>query len=102
MTIDCLYKYGRLSEYSEALFTTPTVWFSAPAQLNDPFECRPWLTFDGTQEQIVGSLMRTLKRRHPELTHDSAHARALSMFHNRGADPPNWERTRRGMIARFS
>lgn len=102
MTIAFLYKYGRLNEHSEALFTTPTIWFSAPAQLNDPFECRPWLTFDGTPDQIVASLTRTLKRRHPELTHENAEAQAVSMFLSRRSDTPDWERTRRGMIARFS
>lgn len=46
-----LYKYGRLNEYSEALFSKPQVWFSASLELNDPFECRPWYTFEGSTEQ---------------------------------------------------
>ncbi len=101
MAIEFLYKYGRLNEHSEALFTTPTIWFSAPSQLNDPFECRPWLTFNGTQDQIVASFTRTLMRRHPELTREQAHARALRMFLSK--EPTlDWEQTRRGMIRQFS
>ena len=101
MTIDSLYKYGRLNKYSEALFATPTIWFSAPSQLNDPFECRPWLIFNGTQDQIVASLTRTLMRRNPILTDEQARAQALTMF--LAKEPTlDWEQTRRGMIKRFS
>lgn len=101
MTIAVLYKYGRLNESSEALFTTPTLWFSPPAELNDPFECRPWLTFDGTEDQIVASLTRTLKRRQPEFTDENARAGAVEMFRSMPSNP-DWERTRRGMISQFS
>jgi hypothetical protein len=101
MPITCLYKYGRLNEHSEVLFTTPTVWFSPPAGLNDPFECRPWLTFEGTESEIVASLTRTLKRRHPEFTDADTQTQALAMFHGL-SDTPDWEKTRRGMIAKFS
>jgi len=101
MTVEFLYKYGRLNEHSEALFTTATIWLSSPSQLNDPFECRPWLTFNGTQEQIVASLSRTLIRRYPNATPEEAHAAALQMFL---AKKPtlDWEQTRRGMIRQFS
>ena len=34
MTVQYLYKYGTINEYSEGLFTTPSVWFSPPIQLN--------------------------------------------------------------------
>ena len=96
MTIDSLYKYGRLNKYSEALFATPTIWFSAPSQLNDPFECRPWLIFNGTQDQIVASLTRTLMRRNPILTDEQARAQALTMF--LAKEPTlDWEQTRRGI-----
>lgn len=102
MAVEFLYKYGRLTEYSEALFTTPTIWFSAPAQLNDPFECRPCLTFEGTPEQIVESLTRSLERRHPEFTHETAKAHAVSMFLERSQKAPNWEQMRQDMAARFA
>lgn len=94
--IQHLYKYGKLNEYSEALFSTSNIWFSAPAQLNDPFECRPWLTFEGTREQIVEMLARVLQKHNPNLTKDDATARAVSIFtegrHNR---PEVWERLRK-------
>jgi hypothetical protein len=101
MAIEFLYKYGRLNEHSEALFTTGTIWLSPPSQLNDPFECRPWLTFNGSPGQIVASLTRTLIRRHPILTPEEARARALQMLFAKKATL-DWEQTRRGMIRRFS
>jgi hypothetical protein len=101
MTVDFLYKYARLNQYSEASFTTATIWLSPPSQLNDPFECRPWLTFDATQEQIVASLARTLLRRYSNLTPEEVHARALQMFLTK-KPTLDWEQTRGGMIKKFS
>lgn len=80
MTIEHLYKYGKLNEYSEALFSTPTVWFSAPSRLNDPFECRPWFTFEGSQDQIVQSLARAICNRNPLLPPNEAVATAVGIF----------------------
>ena len=95
MTVEVLYKYGRLNEHSEALFSSPTIWFSPPAQLNDPFECRPWFTFEGTQEQIVGVLTRFLRRQNPHLTPENATAHAVGIFlEGRHRDPDTWNRLR--------
>lgn len=30
MTIEALYKYGTVGEYSESLFAIPKIWFSSP------------------------------------------------------------------------
>ncbi len=64
MTIERLYKYGRLNEYSEALFSTRQIWMSSPNQLNDPFECRPWFKCEGTQEQVVRGVAGIFRNRH--------------------------------------
>jgi len=80
MTMHVLYKYGSINEHSEALFSTPTIWFSPPAELNDPFECRPSLTFDGTPKQIVEFLEREYRKRIPRFTRHGASARAISVF----------------------
>jgi hypothetical protein len=95
MTVQVLYKYGSLNGYSEALFSTPTIWFSSPAQLNDPFECCPWFTFNGTQDQFVEFLTRELRRRNPQLTSENAAAHASRIFlEGRHRDPAIWSHVR--------
>jgi Protein of unknown function (DUF2971) len=69
-----LYKYGNLNQYSEKLFVAPQVWFSSPAELNDPFECRPWYKFDGSLDQIADVAQKMLQKQHPNLTSDMAAA----------------------------
>jgi len=99
MTVQSLFKYGKLNKHSEAVFSTPTVWFSPPAKLNDPFECRPWFTFEGTQEQIVQSMARGLRQYHPDLTANSATAHAISIFlEGRHRDPNTWEGLRQDAV----
>lgn len=94
MTVEVLYKYGRLNDHSEALFSSPTIWFSPPARLNDPFECRPWYTFQGTKQQIVDVLTKFLRRQSPRLTSENATAHAVSIFEGRHRDPDTWDRLR--------
>ena len=71
MTIEGLSEYGRLTEYSEVLFSACQIWFSPPPQLNDPFECRPWFTFEGTGEQIAEKLVRRFRLQNPLMTQDT-------------------------------
>ena len=103
MTVQVLYKYGSLNKHSEALFSTPTIWFSPPAQLNDPFECRPWFTFDGTQDQraeIIKSLVRSLRKHNPQLTPENAIAHAAAIFlEGRHRDPNTWEQIRKDLLS---
>lgn len=100
MTVQTLYKYGKLTEHSEAVFSSPTIWFSPPAQLNDPFECRPWLTFEGTREQIVDVLSRVLRKHNPGLTAENATANAVSIFlEGRHSDPRTWSDLRREVLS---
>ena len=80
MNVEVLYKYGKLGKHSESLFSTPTIWFASPASLNDPFECRPWFDFVGTDEEAVTFLVRALRKRDPNLSTVDALARAFAML----------------------
>ncbi len=103
MTAQVLYKYGTLNEYSEALFSTPTIWFSPPAQLNDPFECRPLLTFDGTSEQIVEFLKNEYRKRVPQFTPQYSAARASSiLLEGRHRNPGRWKRVQQDVLSKLS
>jgi hypothetical protein len=96
LTIERLYKYGRLTEYSEVLFSAGQIWFSPPPQLNDPFECRPWFTFEGTEEQIVEKLVRRFRLQNPLMTQDTATEKAKAiLLQGRHRDPGTWEALRK-------
>jgi hypothetical protein len=98
-TVDLLYKYGRLTKHSKSFFTTPTIHFSAPPALNDPFECRPWLTFDGERDEVVEWLTKQFQKFHGE-TPNEAKARAVGLYlEGRHQDPRAWEALRRSIIA---
>lgn len=99
MTIEHLYKYGHINEHSEALFSTAQIWFSAPLQLNDPFECRPWFTFEGTENEIVESLACTLRKQNPLMTQDTATAEAVAIYlQGRHRDPNTWDVLRQDVV----
>lgn len=99
MKLERLYKYGRINEHSEQVFSSSQLWFSPPGKLNDPFECRPWLTFDGSDTDVVETLARILKKRDPNLTYDTAIAEAVAIFlQGRHRDPGAWESLRRELL----
>jgi hypothetical protein len=99
VTIERLYKYGHINEHSEALFSTGQIWFSAPQRLNDPFECRPWFTFEGTQDDIIESLTRILRKQNPLVTQETATAEAVAIYRQgRHRDPNTWETLRRDVV----
>jgi len=100
MSVSFLYKYGRLTEHSEALFSTPTIWLSLPSRLNDPFECRPWFTFNGDSHEVVEALAQILRRQNPGLTRDTATAHAVGIvLEGRHRDPRTWENMRNDLVA---
>lgn len=102
MSIEYLYKYGRLNKHSESLFSEPQIWFSAPSQLNDPFECHPWYTFEGTNEQKAESAARMLRKQNPDLTPHRATAQAVALFlegHHR--DPEVWASARKDAVRKL-
>jgi len=99
VSIERLYKYGQLNEYSKALFSTPQIWLSPPEQLNDPFECRPWFTFEGDENQIVELLARVLRKHNPLMTKETATAEAVAIFlEGRHRDPRTWQALRTDVI----
>lgn len=103
MTVQYLYKYGSIDEYSEFLFTTPSVWFSPPVQLNDPFECRPYFTFEGNREQIIEAIIRQLRQRFPASGDDQIIAMATSLYlEDRHRDPEKSEELRKNLLQNFA
>lgn len=80
MPIESLFKYSRINEYSESLFTTPTIWFSSPSALNDPFECRPWFTFNGSEDQFLDLLSVVARRRFPEYSPEQISNEAKRLY----------------------
>lgn len=103
MPIETLCKYGRLGEHSESLFATPTIWFSSPAALNDPFECRPWFTFEGTEQQFLDVFDTIVRRHFPRYTPEEVRAEASRLYaqgkHN---DPKFLEPFRAGVVTMLS
>ena len=96
---ETLYKYGKLSEHSRGLFATPTVWFSSAPTLNDPFELRPWLTFEGSDEQIVEFLTKQIRRSEPGTSLMNALSEGLRIFREgRHKNPDTWNRIRQDVI----
>jgi hypothetical protein len=101
VTIERLYKYGHINKHSEALFSTPQIWCKAPSELNDPFECRPRITFDGTKEEIIELLVSVLHKQNPLMTNNVATAEAANIYlQGRHRDPKTWEAVRRDVIMR--
>ena len=103
MSVDVLYKYGKLGEHSESLFSTPTIWFASPDSLNDPFECRPWFDFAGPDEEAVAFLVRVLRKRDSSLSVVDALARALAMLDGgRLKDSRLWDFFRKDIARRVA
>ncbi|MGO8761119.1 MAG: DUF2971 domain-containing protein [Desulfobaccales bacterium] len=95
MTIERLYKYGHINEHSETLFSTAQIWFSARSDLNDPFECRPWINFDGTEDELIKFLVSFLRKRNPHITNEAATAEAVNIYRQgRQQDPTTWQAVR--------
>jgi hypothetical protein len=99
LTIERLYKYGHINEHSEALFSTPQIWFPSPSELNDPFECRPRITFDGTKDEIIELLVSVLRKQNHLMSNNVATAEAANIYlQGRHRDPKTWEAVRRDVI----
>ncbi len=93
------YKYGRLGAHSQATFSSDQLWFSTPTQLNDPFECRPWFTFEGSEEQIIDFLATEVRRRDASGASNRALASARKIYQDRfQRDARSWEALRRALL----
>ena len=103
MTEQHLFKYCRLNARAEQLVSSSELWFSAPAKLNDPFECRPWLEFAHTDQQLVDGLARQLRRQNPKMTPHTATANAVGIFlEGRHRNPEMWNALRDDLITRLT
>ena len=103
MTEQTLFKYCGVNDRTESLITGSQLWFSAPEKLNDPFECRPWLEFEHTDQQLVEGMARHLSRKDPSLTAHAAKADAVAIFlDGRHRDPKTWDKLRDDIIARLA
>lgn len=98
MSIDRLYKYGRLNKYSEGLFSSGKIWFARPSALNDPFECRPLINFESTREQKRKAVAEMLRRR-PEFNSQAAAAAEAEHLCQQGIldDSARWEAVARDL-----
>lgn len=77
MSIERLYKYGRLNQRSKKLFSKPKIWFSCRSGLNDPFEFRPGFTLEGgTKEQIIEYFLPMLQKAYPHMSPQDRYAKA--------------------------
>jgi hypothetical protein len=102
MDIERLFKYGRINEYSEELFSGSSIWQATAASLNDPFECTPSFIFTHEPDKIMAQLIRTLRRNNPQLTHETAVAEAAAIYlQGRHRDPAMWERLKDDLIRGF-
>src|ERR1700741_1249658 len=92
VSVDFLYKYGRLNEFSEQVFSPGRIWFASPSALNDPFECRPVIRFDATKAEKLSAVAQLL-RRHPEFASEETAAAEAHRLWNEGRlnDPARWE-----------
>ncbi len=98
-----LYKYGRINrqceERAEKLFTTPQLWFSSPADLNDPFECRPQITCGGSREDVINFLVKMIRRNLPYLSEDSVTAEATAIYLSGShRHPETWVTVRQSIV----
>lgn len=106
MSIQHLYKYGCIKklceERTEKLFTTPTLWFSSPAELNDPFECRPWMSGDGTPDQVMAFLVRMFRKNLPYSDEETVRANAAACYlEGRHWHPETWKQIRVDLVSDF-
>jgi hypothetical protein len=65
-----LYKYRSLSSdeerlWLEEIFRNKEIFLSSPVQLNDPFECRPYITWYRSSRKIQDYFLRQVEKRYP-------------------------------------
>ena len=61
-----LYKYTKFNEFTEDLIVSGSLFLASPSQLNDPFECSPWLTFGTSDHHSIQRMATTILRRRPQ------------------------------------
>lgn len=102
MSIEWLYKYGRMNEYSEQLFSSSTIWQGTAVSRNDPFECTPSFVFTHEPDKIMAQLIRTLRKNDPNFTHMEATAEAAAIYlQGRHRNPAMWNALRDDLIHEY-
>ena len=65
--VQSLYKYWKFDledQRSEKQLSMPTLWFSSPERLNDPFECQPKFIFPADPKQEIEVLVNYLRKKY--------------------------------------
>jgi len=77
-----LYKYRDLSEPARVrqIIVDNKVWFSSPAGLNDPFDCKVHTSFKGTAREYKQHMLRLLKKYRPSLNRQQRQAENARIF----------------------
>jgi hypothetical protein len=71
-----LYKYRAINAYTEAIFRGNELRFTAPVELNDPFECRIQITYGDVAREEIASIVSRLGEMEP--TRSSEENRAIA------------------------
>lgn len=99
MSVETLFKYGRLNNFSQSLFSTSTIWLPSPNQLNDPFECHPVFTFNGSAAQIKAMIVRGAQLSRPSIPPANALKIANEIFNEgRHKNRESWEAIARDIL----
>jgi Protein of unknown function (DUF2971) len=99
MSIDRLYKFGRLNQYSEQLFSTGSIWFPSAIDLNDPYECTPTFAVTHNPEKIMASLVRGIQIEYPKIKLNDAIAEAVKIYQlDRHRDQSTWDEIKNSII----
>lgn len=78
-----LFKYRAINPYTEAIFRDKTLRWTAPVELNDPFESRIDITYGDVGPNDVAAIERRVLEMDPRLSQADAHSFAASI----AADP---------------
>lgn len=64
MSVQFLYKYKEINDRTKSIITDSQLYFSSPAQFNDPFDCKAPLSYEGNQEDGINFFIRHLEESH--------------------------------------
>jgi hypothetical protein len=63
------YKYrslaGDAAKWVEKIILAHEAYFARPSSFNDPFDCRPAFSFEGTDEEVVADYLRISRKHRP-------------------------------------
>ncbi|GGE82152.1 DUF2971 domain-containing protein [Massilia psychrophila] len=98
MTEKCpteFYRYRSLSsgasEYVERTICHNELYFAPPRSFNDPFDCRPCFSFEGTAREMDSYYQRLYRGHLPELNRAERRKEARSTRRDKGRNPTGLE-----------